>query len=167
MSAITSLFSLLFKLIKWTVIIGIIGFVATMAIGIVLQVQNGKINLPSGDEFGENVVGPIGVGMAIIGMVVAGLLTLKSVIGGLSGGGGGGGYSAPSGPKQRKYLVRMEAFKKTDFYFSKQPTSNGYAGYSIYHATNKGDAIQQATVEHAELLLTGRGKIKDCKLKGW
>ena len=85
---IANLFRLTFKLIKWTILLCITGFVILMTVGICLHIEQGKITLPSGDDM-ENAVGSIGSGIAVIGMVVSGSLAswmiLKGFFKGLCG----------------------------------------------------------------------------------
>ena len=79
---IANLFRLTFKLIKWTILLCITGFVILMTVGICLHIEQGKITLPSGDGM-ENVANEVGKGLAVIGMVVCGVIALWRILKGL------------------------------------------------------------------------------------
>ena len=100
-------------------------------------------------------------------MLVVALVAVKVLqgIGSMFGGSSSGGShsSEPSGPKQHTWYVTMKCHKKTDRFFSPS-TSDGFVKTQRYKATDKNDAITQATQQYAEVLLTGRAKITNAQI---
>ena len=158
---IANLFRLIFKLIKWTIILGVVGFVILLTVGICLHIEQGKITLPSGDDV-ENVAGSIGGGLAVIGMVVCGVITLWNILKGLSGMSfsSSRSYSAPSSysapaptaaaPKLKRYTLwaKVSNLKGTKF---------GPTGCHIFEASNITEAegmLREKLYMHKRIKIT-------------
>jgi hypothetical protein len=183
MNAIKTLFSLTFKLIKWTLIIGVIGFVALFIVGLFMTNKEAFNGITITEDHIAMVVGSSVILLGLVVVCKIGNAASESgaigslfnviflpitlpfkVLGAIAsmGSGSSRSYSGPStsSPKRHAWYVTMKAHSKSDKYFCRGIiTSDGYLKTQRYMATDKKDAIIQATNEHAELLLTGRGRI--------